>query len=604
LYDFLEAHVRQLYRLLGHGDINGCSDLRCILVDGVLLDNAIERFEKRTGHKPNEDELKRLKVVSRVIVKGEQAVVDWARKFNGHGNCFIGRASRKEDGSLHEFATVTCDLDPDRERGTAATVGQVQVSLLGAREILRRHPGGYLATSGNGALVIYRLSHSVTDSYEQFAMGFKTFEEELRKVLHEGVKLDATHDHARLVKLLGTMSTKGDTTEWRVSRFIDIPSLPYRRNKVLERIRACATGVDTQAPTQAVSNTVYASRSESDFALAVHYKKAGLSREDTLAALGKHVLGRNDRKDDHVRIVEKVFGSPEVLAVQEGLKVPLQYVTPNGSLDDHRARLLERSKYQNPEMPIGLAVIDKHTWGLRRGEIFTIAARPGVGKTSIAISIAARLAREGKRILFFTSEMSVDSTYDRLLQVLSGLPGDKFTTGTFTDDDRKRLDAAYEELKGFGIRLALCDACSPDIEQVKRVAREVKPDLLIYDHIQHIGGETDGARANVSKFVRGLKDISRELSCAVLALSQIRRLLKDLKTGKEVRPTLSDLKESGTIEEESGAVLLLSVLSEELDSPVRCLYSELAKNRYGPITVVGVEFDKFTAHFKDMEAIV
>jgi replicative DNA helicase len=212
------------------------------------------------------------------------------------------------------------------------------------------------------------------------------------------------------------------------------------------------------------------------------------------------------------------------------------------------------------------------------------------------------MAREGKRVLFFTSEMSVDSTYDRLLQVLSGLSGDKFTTGHFTDEDRIRLDAAYGELKGFGERLAICDACSPDIVQVRKVANKVGPDLLIYDHIQHIGGESDGAKANVSKFVRGLKDIARELSCAILALSQIRRLFKDTKTGKEIRPTLSDLKESGTIEEESGAVLLLSILSEEPDSPIRCLYSDLAKNRYGPIAVVGVEFDKFTAHFKDLEA--
>ena len=579
MYDFLESHVRQLYRLLGHGDNNGYSDLRCIKLD----EN---------------------KVVNRSIVQGEQAVVDWARRFNGHGNCFIGRAARKENGDVLEFSTVTCDIDPNRERGTAATVGQMQTAILGARQILQRYPGGYLAASGNGALVVYRLQNTIQEGFKQFEMGFKGFEEELRKFLSEGVKLDATYDSARLVKLLGTVSTKGDQSSWRVSRFIDVPTLPFRRNRILERVRACATAFETQpVPTGTLANTVYASRSESDFALAVHYRKAGLSREDTLIALKKHALGRNDRDDDHKRIVEKVFGSPEVLAVQEGLKVPLQYSTPNGSLDAHKERLLKRSEFPKPEMPIGLSVIDKHTWGLRRGEIFTIAARPGVGKTSIAISIAARLAREGKRILFFTSEMSIDSTYDRLLQVLSGLPGDKFTTGTFTDDDRERLDAAYEELKGFGIRLALCDACSPDIEQVKRVAKEVKPDLLIYDHIQHIGGETDGARANVSKFVRGLKDIARELNCAVLALSQIRRLLKDLKTGKEVRPTISDLKESGTIEEESGAVLLLSVLSEEPDSPIRHLYSELAKNRYGPITVVGVEFDKFTAHFKDMEGL-
>ena len=128
--------------------------------------------------------------------------------------------------------------------------------------------------------------------------------------------------------------------------------------------------------------------------------------------------------------------------------------------------------------------------------------------------------------------------------------------------------------------------------------------MLIYDHIQHIGGPADAARSNVSQFVKGLKDIARELNCAVLALSQIRRLYKDPKTGKEVRPTLeSDLKESGTIGgKKSAAVLLLSVLSEEPDSAIRCLYSDLAKNRFGPITVVGVEFDKFTAHFKDLEA--
>jgi KaiC/GvpD/RAD55 family RecA-like ATPase len=504
---------------------------------------------------------------------------------------------------VREFSTISGDIDPDRERGTAATVGQMQSALLGAKEILRRYPGGYLAASGNGALVIYRLSNPIKEGFKQFETGFKELEEEFRKCLQQGVTLDATYDSARLVKLLGTVSTKGDQTQWRVSRFIDVPSLPFRRNRLLERIRTCETPHNQDTKSEQFSNTVYASRSESDFALAVHYQKAGLSREDTLKALRKHVLGRNDREDDHKRIIDKVFGDPAVVAVQEGLKIPLQYSTPNGGLDAHKEKLLKRSEMSTPEMPIGLSVIDKHTWGLRRGEIFTIAARPGIGKTSIAISITARLARQGKRILFFTSEMSIDSTYDRLLQVLSGLPGDKFTTGVFTDDDRKRLDAAYEELKGFGIRLALCDACSPDIEAVKKVAREVNPDLLVYDHIQHIGGETDGARANVSKFIRGLKDISRELSCAVLALSQIRRLLKDLKTGKEVRPTLSDLKESGTIEEESGAVLLLSVLSEEPDSPIRCLYSELAKNRYGPITVVGVEFDKYTAHFKDMEVL-
>ena len=578
--NFLEVHARQLYRLLGHGDNDSFSDLRCINV--------------------NES-----KVVNRTIVKGEDNVVEWARKYNGRGNCFIGRASRQENGDVLEFATVSCDIDPVRERGTVATDEQVQRAMLGAREILRRYPGGYLAASGNGALVVYRLQTTVKTGFKQFEMGFKEFEEELRKSLQPEVKLDATFDSARLVKLLGTISTKGDRAGWRVSRFIDLPCVPYKPNTVLGRIAGLAAAFVEQPAVSTPINVVSADRSKSDFALAVHYKKEGLSREDTLAALGRHVLGRNDRTDDHRRIVDKVFTSDGPTEVRgASFRPALEYATPNGNLEGHKERLLKKSLFPTPEMSIGLSVIDRHTWGLRRGEIFTIAARPGVGKTAIAISIAAKLAREGKRILFFTSEMSIDSTYDRLLQTLSGIPGDKFATGIFTNGDREKLDAAYDELKGFGERLAICDACSPDIEQVKKVAREVKPDILIYDHIQHIGGETDGARANVSKFVRGLKDISREIGCAVLALSQIRRLLRDLKTGKEVRPSLSDLKESGTIEEESGAVLLLSVLSEEPGSPIRNLYAELAKNRYGSITIVGVEFDKFTAHFKDLEELV
>jgi replicative DNA helicase len=605
--DILEPQVRQLYKILGHAEGDGYSDMRCIIPGDSPLEqekefqDRLEAFRKKNGREPDDKEMRDLHVVNRSIIKGEQNVIEWAKKYNGRGNCYIGRTSRKADGALYEFRTITADIDPNRERGTAATDDLTALAIQGARKVLQHYKGGYVAASGNGALIVYRLPNPVTTDFKAFEEKFRLFENEMRKHCGEGVKLDATFDTARMVKLLGTISTKGDRALWRHSRFIDFPVVPYNKNNVLERILSC--GTSKVEPSKTLKNTVYASRSESDFALAVHYKKAGLSRDDALAALKTHALGRNDRVDDHKRIVEKVYDNGEESLRPTNQAIPeLEYSTPGDKLDDHKKRLLERKNFSTPEMSLGLTIIDRHTWGLRRGEIFTIAARPGIGKTSIAASIAVRVARTGKRILYFTSEMSVDSTYDRLLQVLSGLSGDKFTTGRFALEDGVKLDAAYEELRGFGERLAICDACSPDINQVKRVAAKTVPDLLIYDHIQHIGGPSDAARANVSQFVKGLKDIARETNCAVLALSQIRRLYKDPKTGKEVRPTLSDLKESGTIEEESAAVLLLSILSEEQDSAIRCLYSDLAKNRYGPITVVGVEFDKFTAHFKDLEA--
>lgn len=582
--DIIEPQIRALYRLLGHGENpNGFSDCRCILSDGSLI------TEANKNHR----------VIDRSIIQGEQAVVEWARKYNGKGNCYIGRSARQSNGDLLEFRTITADIDPNRERGTSATDELAAVAINGARAVLQHFKGGYLASSGNGALIIYRLPHPITADFKAFEAKYKLFEDEMRKYLPEGVTLDATFDTARMVKLLGTTSTKGDKVNWRVARFIDFPIQPYHRNDVLQRIESCGTVVKSE-PTK-FSNTVYHSRSESDFALAVHYKKAGLNKEDTLKALKTHALGRNDRIDDHERICTKVFDEEQSVLQSSEQFQELQYSQPGDHLDEHRKRLFNRKSTAVPELSIGVELIDRLTWGLRRGEIFTIAARPSIGKTSIAVSVAARMARAGKRVLFFTSEMSTDTTYDRLLQVLSGVAGDKFNTGSFTDDERVRLDAAYAELKQFGECLTICDSTSPDIHKVTQLAKQIVPDLVIYDHIQHIGGASDSARDNVSKFMRGLKDIARSLSCAVLALSQIRRLYKDVKTGKEIRPSLSDLKESGTIEEESGAVLLLSILSDEPENPVRLLYSELAKNRYGPLAVIGIEFQKLTATFKNIE---
>jgi KaiC/GvpD/RAD55 family RecA-like ATPase len=613
--DILEPQVRQLYKLLGHSEGNGCSDVRCIIPGGSPLEqekefqDRLSEFRKKNSREPDDSEFRSLHIVNRSIIKGEQAVVEWARKYNGRGNCYIGRTARRPDGSLHEFRTVTADIDPNRERGTAATEALAGQAVNAARQLLQHVRGGYIAASGNGVLVLYRLSTPVAGDFKGFEAKFKLFEEEMRRFLPTGVTLDATFDTARMVKLLGTTSTKGDRASWRYARFIDFPVVPYHRNDVLQRITANSAAPKQEVKIPSAQSLGYPSRSEAVFGLASFCKAKGISREAALAVLDADPFLRG-RPDDNKRVIEKVFDSGQDQrpdkqsgSNREAEATPLQYTTTGkGKLDEHKKRLYNR-KGAIPEMSLGLALIDGKTWGLRRGEIFTIAARPSIGKTSIAVNIAASLARGGKRVLFFTSEMSTDSTYDRLLQVLSGVPGDKFNTGNFTAEDRARLDVAYEELEGFGERLAVCDSTSPNIAQVSRTATQYQPDLLIYDHIQHIGGEAESGRAKVSQFVRGLKDVARGLNCAVLALSQIRRLYRDPKTGKEVRPTLSDLKESGTIEEESGAVMLFSILSDEPNNPVRCIYAELAKNRFGPLAVIGIEFDKLTDSWKDMESV-
>lgn len=572
-----------LYRLLGHG--KDYTDLRCINV-----------------HEG--------KVVSREIVKGEEAVTAWAKANNGKGNCFIGRNPRNQDGTVSRVTTISFDIDPVRPKGEASSNAQHELAILSARRLLQSYTGGYVSSSGNGSLVLYRLP---TPGFEvgTCEQAIKSLEDEFRKLLTNEVKLDATYDSARLVKLLGTVSTKGNREEWRVSKFIELPLIPYKLgSSVYNRVQSIIkVAIQTKVNETNVASSIYPSRSEADFALAVHYRKAGLSKEATLEALSKHALGRTDRKDDHIRITNKVFDSTESSLFKKSGQTQqedtplLGYYTPNGNLSEHRERLSKRSQFSEPELPTGFKILDKHTWGLRRGEILTIAARTGIGKTSISIDIALRLLRKGKRVLFFTTEMSVESIIDRFLQNASSLDGDKFSTGRFEDTDRSALDAAYKQMEGYKEQLFICDATSPSIIKVKELVKEIKPDVVIFDHVQHIGGSSDSPRHNVSGFIRGLKDSCRESNCAVLALSQIRRLFRDNKTHQEVAPTLSDLKESGTIEEESGAVIILSVLNEEQGNPNVTILADLCKNRYGSMEKVGLEFHRKTAQFKDLEGV-
>lgn len=272
--------------------------------------------------------------------------------------------------------------------------------------------------------------------------------------------------------------------------------------------------------------------------------------------------------------------------------------SPNGNLIGHRERLFSKSGGSGPELSTGLTLLDRHTWGLIRGEIYTVAARTGVGKTSFATGLVKTLLDSGKRVLFFSTEMSSELIVNRLLSSYTRVSGNSFRTGQFTNEDRTKLDTGYKWLEGIGNRLTICDLSGPSIETVKKLVLESKPDVVIFDHIQHISGGND-VRSAISEFMRGLKDVARDFSCAVLVLSQLRRMFRDSKTGLMPPPQLSDLKESGTIEEESGQVLLLSELSTEPGSSVCVLLGDLAKNRFGECTRVAIEFDRATANFKE-----
>lgn len=296
-----------------------------------------------------------------------------------------------------------------------------------------------------------------------------------------------------------------------------------------------------------------------------------------------------------LRTIEDVYArykrQPDQSAFGVGPNIetrPINLITPANAMQGYLLRRAERLQRKGPEIATGFKRLDELTGGLRRQELFTVAARTGRGKTSFAIGLIPGLIRQGKRVLFFTTEMSHDAIYDRLLQRLSV---EAKASGSCPED----------MLASFGENFVISDETSPTTARAREIANLVKPDVLIFDHIQHVGGNADNQRAMVSLLVRGLKDIGRDLNCGIICISQLRRMFINPKTKEEQIPTLGDLKESGTIEEESAQVLLLSSINGELGMGKTLIRAELAKNRYGELATIPMEFDMIHSHYREID---
>lgn len=525
-------------------------------------------------------DLKEGKVVSHEWFNKTDDVISWARGYNGKGNCFIGRAARKSKGSKDLWPTrlLTIDIDPT---GYDKAVGASTAQRMGCKRfseyIGRLFQGAYVADSGNGILMLWKGTHDISSG------GIKAFEEQIRAICEKEkfqVKVDVTHDSSRLIKLIGTISVKGQA---RLSRFITIPSSKWPGERVCHQLGVVGGQPTKLVPRwELVAQSVHPSRSEADFALALHYQKSGLGADACLEALKHHALGRPERSEDHRRIVEKVYEKRTMVTpFQEIYGTAATYTVWRPSKDmqaytDYKSKAVNRAGLKT-----GFKAIDNACGGLRRGEIFTIGARPGVGKTSLLCQIAYKLGKEvpSVNVLFLSTEMSFVDIWDRCIS--SG--------GSMLVSELNNLGTDERHSLFTGLNLGVLDSFSPNIETVQQAVEVEKPDVLIFDHVQHIDG---GEKLDVlTRFTAGLKDIARKNNIAVLIASQLSRQPKGInyKTGDAIAlpPTISDLRGSGKIEEESASILLLHKTGAKIDLETDLIGANLAKNRFGP----SVSFD-------------
>lgn len=258
-------------------------------------------------------------------------------------------------------------------------------------------------------------------------------------------------------------------------------------------------------------------------------------------------------------------------------------------------------------VPSGFRDFDKITAGLQKGDLIILAGRPSMGKTAIALNLAEHAAIEEKIPTgIFSLEMSKDQLVDRLLSSQAGVDSWKLRTGNLTDDDFPKIGYAMGVLSE--APLYIDDTAGANVMEIRAKARRLQMEhglgLIIIDYLQLMEGRSRSGETNrvqeISEISRSLKGLARELNVPVIALSQLSRAVEHR---PDKRPQLSDLRESGSIEQDADIVIFL-YRDEYYDPDTdRKGITEvlIKKHRNGPIGTVELFFQPEQMRFRDLD---
>ncbi len=266
-------------------------------------------------------------------------------------------------------------------------------------------------------------------------------------------------------------------------------------------------------------------------------------------------------------------------------------------------RLDELSKHKGAlrGVPTGLKTIDKMLSGLQKETLVILAARPSVGKTSLALNIAQHAAVDKHfGIAIFSLEMGREMLVDKLISAEAGIDNWKIATGNLDEEDFEKYGVAAGELAEASIFIDDTPGISTLEMRTKarRLLLEHKIDLIIVDYLQLIHGpKTESRVQEVSEISQGLKNLARELKVPVLALSQLSRAVEQ--RGGDKRPQLSDLRDSGSIEQDADVVMFLYRPNEEDRSNLRL---NVAKHRTGATGEIDLFFKGEITKFFEIES--
>lgn len=272
-------------------------------------------------------------------------------------------------------------------------------------------------------------------------------------------------------------------------------------------------------------------------------------------------------------------------------------------------------------VPTGFIDLDRKLGGLCNGNLIILAGRPSMGKTSLACNIAANIAQAGDHVHFFSQEMTAVELGLRQLGEFSEIASEKLRRGDFTEDQFRKIASAATKLSSLSMTIdeSGANTIAALATKARRVKRRKNTSLIIVDYLQIMGTANKGGnRVNdITEITIGLKALAKELNVPIVALSQLNR---DLEKRADKRPQLSDLRESGSIEQDADVVMFVYREEYYLErtKPEASQYDEytnwqikmadaagkaeviIGKQRHGPVGIVEMQFDGSLTRFSDL----
>lgn len=254
-------------------------------------------------------------------------------------------------------------------------------------------------------------------------------------------------------------------------------------------------------------------------------------------------------------------------------------------------------------IPCGFYDLDKITSGFQPYQLIIIAARPGMGKTAFALNMATNMAiQAGKSVAIFNMEMGAEQLVTRMLSSVGQIEGSKLKTGNLEHQDWKKLNEAVSRLSN--TRISIDDNAGQTVADIRAKCRRLKNsptglDVVIIDYLTLIqsagkgGSNGQNRQQEVSDISRALKTMAMELEIPVIVLSQLSRAIEQRKD----KPQLSDLRESGAIEQDADMVAFIHCPEEEKVNPDRQTELVIRKHRNGPLKDIKLLFQTAISTF-------